>query len=151
MKYYYHYKIDKYNLTISEEDGYIIAINLKTEELNAIYKETSLILKTKNELVEYFNNKRTTFDIPIKLTGTEFQNKVWESMQKIPFGKTMSYQELSLKLGSKNYARAVGNACNKNKILIIIPCHRVVSKNSIGGFAYGLKMKEDLLNIETKK
>lgn len=151
MKYYYHYKIDKYNLTILEEDGYIIAISLKTEELNAIYKETSLILKTKNELVEYFNNKRTTFDIPIKLTGTEFQNQVWESMQKIPFGKTMSYQELSLKLGSKNYARAVGNACNKNKILIIIPCHRVVSKNSIGGFSYGLKMKEDLLNIETKK
>lgn len=151
MKYYYHYKIDKYNLTIMEEDGYIIAVSLKTEELNGIYKETSLILKTKNELVEYFNNKRTTFDIPIKLTGTEFQNQVWESMQKIPFGKTMSYQELSLKLGSKNYARAVGNACNKNKILIIIPCHRVVSKNSIGGFSYGLKMKEDLLNIETKK
>ena len=84
--------------------------------------------------------------------GTEFQKKVWEEMQKIPYGKTRTYGELAEKVGNPKGARAVGMACNKNKIPVIIPCHRVVGKNGkLTGFAGGLDIKELLLKIEGDK
>lgn len=111
--------------------------------------ETNFIKDIKNQLDEYFSGKRTTFDIKINPVGTDFQKLVWKELQKIPYGKTKSYSEIAAAAGNKNAQRAIGNACNKNPIMIIIPCHRVVSKNNnIGGYAYGSKIKQKLLNIE---
>ena len=111
--------------------------------------ETDFIKDIKNQLDEYFLGKRTIFDIKINPTGTDFQKLVWKELQKIPYGNTKSYSEIAAIAGNKNAQRAVGNACNKNPIMIIIPCHRVVSKNNnIGGYAYGSTIKQKLLNIE---
>ena len=88
--------------------------------------ETDFIKDIKFQLDEYFSGKRTTFDIKINPTGTDFQKMVWKELQNISYGETKSYSEIAAATGNKNAQRAVGNACNKNLIMIIIPCHRVV-------------------------
>lgn len=111
--------------------------------------ETNFIKDIKKQLGEYFSGKRTTFDIKINPTGTDFQKMVWKELQNISYGETKSYSEIAAAAGNKNAQRAVGNACNKNPIMIIIPCHRVISKNNnLGGYAYGRSIKQKLLNIE---
>ena len=111
--------------------------------------ETNFIKDIKKQLYEYFSGKRTIFNIKINPTGTDFQKLVWKELQQIPYGKTKSYSEIAKAIGNKNAQRAVGSACNKNPIMIIIPCHRVISKNNnLGGYAYGSKIKQKLLNIE---
>jgi len=111
--------------------------------------ETNFIKDIKKQLYEYFSGKRTIFNIKINPTGTDFQKLVWKELQKIPYGKTKSYSEVAMSCNNKNAQRAVGFACNKNPIMIIIPCHRVVSKNNnLGGYAYGSEIKQKLLNIE---
>ena len=126
---------------------------LKRIEFVKSYQEAneddSFQKKIKKELLEYFEGKRRKFGIPLEVEGTEFQKKVWVEMAKIPFGETMSYGELAEKIGCPKGARAVGLACNKNKIPIIIPCHRVVGKNgNLTGFAGGLDVKAQLLKLE---
>jgi len=123
----------------------------KVENLpNKCKKENHpVLIKTEHQLKEYFAGNRKEFDIPLKLEGTDFQKKVWQELLKIPFGKTISYQELAEKMGDKNKARAVGNANGKNPIPIIIPCHRVIEKNGkLGGFGGGLHIKQYLLTLE---
>lgn len=133
----------------------IITENDKLKGINFVesYKETteddSFQKEIKKELMEYFEGKRKVFEIPLEVEGTEFQKKVWTEMAKIPFGEKMSYGELAEKSGCPKGARAVGLACNKNKIPIIIPCHRVVGKNgNLTGFAGGLDIKAQLLKLE---
>ena len=111
--------------------------------------ETDFIKDIKKQLDEYFLGKRTIFNIKINPKGTDFQKLVWSELQNIPYGKIKSYSEIAAATGNKNAQRAVGNACNKNPIMIIIPCHRVISKNNnLGGYAYGSEIKQKLLNIE---
>ena len=111
--------------------------------------EADFIKDIKNQLDEYFSGKRKVFDIKINPTGTDFQKLVWSELQKITYGKTKSYSEIAAVAGNKNAQRAVGNACNKNPIMIIIPCHRVISKNgNTGGFAYGNSVKKKILELE---
>ena len=105
--------------------------------------------KTGLQLEEYFDGKRKEFDIPIKLLGTEFQKKVWNELLKIPYGKTVSYKDISIKIGNPNACRAVGMANHNNPILIIVPCHRVINENKkLGGYALGLDLKRRLLELE---
>lgn len=135
-------------LEIICENGELVSLKLVDycEKSNI---KTDFIKDIKNQLGEYFFGKRTTFDIKINPTGTDFQKMVWKELQNIPYGETKSYSEVAAATGNKNAQRAVGNACNKNPIMIIIPCHRVVSKNNnIGGYAYGRSIKQKLLNIE---
>ena len=104
---------------------------------------------TELQLNEYFRGKRKSFSIPMTLDGTEFQQKVWKQLQLIPFGETISYQELAERVGDRKKARAVGNANGKNPIPIIVPCHRVIAKDgSLGGFGGGLPIKRYLLELE---
>ena len=85
---------------------------------------------------------------PFLTQGTPFQKKVWSLIEEIPFGETRTYGTLAKQLGNSNLARAVGNACNRNPVALLIPCHRVVGKNSLGGFAGGSEIKEQLLKLE---
>ena len=111
--------------------------------------EADFIKDIKFQLDEYFSGKRTIFNIKINPAGTDFQKLVWKALQNIPYGKTKSYSEIAAATGNKNAQRAVGSACNKNPIMIIVPCHRVISKSgNLGGFAYGNKIKLKLLGIE---
>lgn len=134
------------NLTITEEDGFITEIS-NTEIRYA--DNSDLINKTFEQLDEYFNKRRKHFDIPIKLQGTEFQLKVWNELKKIPYGKTKTYKEIATNINNYKASRAVGNANNKNKLLILIPCHRVVGSNAnLAGFVLGLETKNKLLQLE---
>ena len=111
--------------------------------------ETVLIKKANKQLQEYFSGKRKIFDLPLAPTGTEFQQKVWSSLRKIPYGTTNSYKEIAESIGNIKASRAVGMANNKNPILILIPCHRVIGTNGkLVGYAGGIDVKEKLLKIE---
>ena len=101
------------------------------------------------QLQEYFDLKRNTFDLKLQLNGTNFQQKVWNELQKTPFGKSISYLELSKKLGDAKAIRAVANANGKNPLSIVIPCHRVIgSDGSLTGYSGGLHRKKWLLDLE---
>ena len=119
------------------------------DKVNISPFETDFIKSIKLQLSEYFSGKRKEFSIKINPEGTEFQKAVWSELIKIPYGKTKSYSEIAQNIGNKNAQRAVGNACNKNPIMIIIPCHRIISKKGdMAGYAYGADIKIKLLNTE---
>lgn len=100
---------------------------------------------------EYFSGKRKKFDVSIVLEGTEFRKKVWKELMNIPYGETCSYKDIAIKIGNPKACRAVGGANNKNKIPIIIPCHRVIGTGGkLVGYAGGLHIKELLLENERK-
>ena len=104
------------------------------------------------EIDEYALGKRKNFDIPISFSSSCFYEKVWQELMKIPYGRTVTYGEIAKRISNSKAQRAVGMACNKNPIAIIVPCHRVVGKNAkSGGYAYGTELKEKLLEIEKSK
>jgi methylated-DNA-[protein]-cysteine S-methyltransferase len=123
---------------------------LKTN-INADYIEESsvVIQETKAQLNQYFEGKREVFDVPLHLVGTDFQKSVWIALQEIPYGKTLSYLELSKKLNNEKAIRAVATANGANAISILIPCHRIIgSDGSLVGYAGGLNAKMKLLTLE---
>ncbi len=106
--------------------------------------------KEKNEayfqIEEYLKGKRKSLDFPVIIEGTSFEKKVWKEVKKIPYGETITYGELAKKLGTS--PRAVGKALKNNPLPLYIPCHRVVAKNSLGGFSAGVPWKVFLLQLE---
>lgn len=103
----------------------------------------------KKQLREYFDGKRTEFNVPLAPEGTDFQKEVWETLLDIPFGTTSTYAKQSVKLGDIKKIRAVGSANGKNPIAVIVPCHRVIGTDgSLTGYAGGLDKKEWLLRHE---
>jgi methylated-DNA-[protein]-cysteine S-methyltransferase len=101
------------------------------------------------QLKEYFAGKRREFDLPLRMKGTEFQQRVWRELTKIPFGETRSYGQLAKRLNNPNGSRAVGLANGRNPIAVIVPCHRVIGADgSLTGFGGGLDRKEWLLTHE---
>ena len=116
-----------------------------------IPEDDAVIRQTRRELDEYFAGKRTDFEIPLDYPGTPFETKVWTELLKIPYGETRSYEDLALITSSKGAVRAVGSANGRNRIAIVIPCHRVVNKSGrLGGYGGGLWRKETLLALESR-
>ena len=148
MKNIGYYKFGEYLYEIVEENGYIVKIGVVDSIRDGV--SSSLVIdECIKELDEYFNKKRTVFNVPIKQFGTEFQMKVFEVLKSIPYGHTLSYKDVAILIGKPKASRAVGNACNKNPIMIVVPCHRVIGKNGkLVGFAYGTDLKEELLELE---
>lgn len=119
--------------------------------LEAEYEEgeSEILEDTRSQLAAYFKGKRTSFDLPLLLVGSEFQKSVWQELIRIPFGKTESYAGLSTKLGDLKAIRAVASANGANAISIIVPCHRILgSDGSLTGYAGGLATKKKLLRLE---
>lgn len=133
-------------ISIVEEDGFITAILFFYMKENP----SPLSEKAKIQVEEYLKGERKTFDLPIKMKGTDFQKIVWNAIYDIPFGKTISYKDIGDRIGSKGY-QAIGSACGKNPLPIIVPCHRVLGKDNIGGFSLGLDIKKSLLSLESGK
>jgi len=105
--------------------------------------------EAKQQLREYFTNKRQLFELKLNPAGTVFQRHAWQQLIKIPYGQTRRYKDIAAGLGNPNASRAVGMANNKNPIPIIIPCHRVIgANNKLVGYAYGLELKQQLLTLE---
>jgi methylated-DNA-[protein]-cysteine S-methyltransferase len=112
-------------------------------------EETDFLDEVKSQLSEYFAKERTSFDLPLRFVGSDFQKSVWEKLITIPYGKTNSYMELSRALGDEKAIRAVATANGANAISIIVPCHRIIgSDGSLTGYAGGLKAKQKLLQLE---
>ena len=146
-----HYKSPIGVLEIKLDNGTVIGLKV-IESCSKISERTGYFAVVIKQLDEYFAGKRTKFELNISPKGTEFQKKVWAELLKIPYGKTKSYQEIAEAIGKPNAQRAVGSACNKNPILLIIPCHRVVSKTGkLTGFACGIDRKEQLLKLEANR
>lgn len=147
MRYCYFYLFEIGRIGIVEEDGYIVQVGFDVY-YDKIF-ETELISKCQKELKEYFDKKRFTFSKYYKITGTDFQKSVYLILDTISYGTTCSYDEVAQLVHSRNYARAVGNAVNKNPLLIIIPCHRVIGKNKkLVGYREELNIKKYLLDLE---
>lgn len=137
------------NIEITEDNGKIISI--KKTEKNIISTDNKILLQAEKELKEYFDGKRKKFTLPLDLRGTDFQLRVWNVLREIPYGETRSYKEVALAAGNEKASRAVGLANNKNPILIVVPCHRVIGSNgAMTGFACGLDVKKKLLELEKK-
>ncbi len=107
-----------------------------------------VLKETATQLDEYFAGERTDFDVPMELDGTDFQREVWSELTRIPYGETISYGELARRVGRPSAPRAVGQANGRNPIPVIVPCHRVLASNGIGGYGGGLKVKRQLLAVE---
>ena len=114
-------------------------------------EDSEAIVQCISQLDEYFEGNRTIFDFPYNQTGTEFQLKVWRALEDIPYGKTISYLELSRRVGNEKAIRAVGTTNGKNQITIVVPCHRVIGSNgTLVGYGGDLWRKKWLLNHEAK-
>lgn len=111
--------------------------------------DSPIFLDAAAQLGQYFAGRRKEFDLPLHLTGTPFQKKIWDALREIPFGDTVSYAQLAGRAGNVNGARAVGAAVGRNPISVIVPCHRVIgSAGSLTGYAGGLERKRALLDLE---
>jgi len=125
--------------------------NTKNNDKSSNSTEEKVLEQCCNQLDEYFAGSRKDFELPLQPKGTAFQQKTWDQLLKIPYGETISYARLAIRVGNSKASRAVGSANGKNPIAIIIPCHRVInSSGSLGGYAYGLDVKRKLLDLEQK-
>jgi len=139
---------------VIESDGSAIT-SIKTESsikpVGSLQAD-ELTDKAAAQLDEYFAGKRSTFDVPLNPSGTDFQHRVWNALRDIPYGEIRSYKQIACAIDNPKACRAVGLANNKNPIWIMIPCHRVIGSNgSLIGYGGGLPMKEKLLKLENKE
>jgi methylated-DNA-[protein]-cysteine S-methyltransferase len=132
-------------LTIDENDGAIVAIRWADAPAG---NGSPLLAEAARQLAAYFDGGLDRFDLPLAPAGTSFEARVWVAMQAIPYGETRCYGDLAQAVGSA--PRAVGRACGKNPIPIVIPCHRVLAKGGLGGYSGdgGLATKQRLLALE---
>ena len=148
MIFQYSYETKLGSVTFVEEDGTLLAITTHhTYEGKRV--ETPLIKEAYRQLSEYLMGKRIRFDLPLNPRGTEFQQQVWKALCDIPHGETRSYKQIAETIGNPKAIRAVGMANNRNPLLIVIPCHRVIGANGkLVGYGAGIAMKEYLLKLE---
>lgn len=142
------------NLGIKTNDSYLIQLDFLTDNHALLTPTSAIAEKVVTQLNHYFNDSKYVFSLDLFLNGTTFQQKVWKALQKISVGSVKTYGEVAKNLASG--ARAIGNACRRNPIPIIVPCHRVVATNHIGGFAGNIsgnfkEIKCWLLQHEQKK
>ncbi|RYY21015.1 MAG: methylated-DNA--[protein]-cysteine S-methyltransferase [Sphingobacteriaceae bacterium] len=146
---YAHYRSPIGMIRIGETEAQISSIIFMEEEADLIQPENELLKTVCNQLHEYFAGKRSTFDFPVAQTGTAFQQQVWQEIDKVGFGKTQSYAQLSAQFGNPLAIRAIASANGKNKLWIVVPCHRIIGTNGeLIGYAGGLWRKKWLLQHE---
>lgn len=146
---YAHYRSPIGIIRIEETENEISSIIFLDKEVEMIQPENELLKTACNQLQEYFAGKRSTFDFPVNQPGTAFQQQVWQELNKVDFGKTQSYAQLSAQFGNPLAIRAIASANGKNKLWIVVPCHRIIGTNGeLTGYAGGLWRKKWLLQHE---
>lgn len=144
MKYHYTYETVLGSVTYVEEDGALLAI-YTDRTFDGIKQETPLIQEANRQINEYLRGERKTFDLPFRMQGTAFQKQVWEALLRIPYGETRSYKQIAEAIGNPKAVRAVGMANNRNPLLIVVPCHRVIGADGkLVGYGAGIEKKEFL-------
>lgn len=154
MEYWNTYKTKIGTIIIVESENRISrieTIKASEEYPNEGKMETPLIKKANRQISEYLEGKRKEFTLPLLIKGTKFQEKVWNALLQIPYGETRTYREIAKQIGNEKASRAVGGANHNNKVMIVVPCHRVIGSNKkLVGYAGGLDIKETLLKLEKK-
>lgn len=139
-------------LRITIERQCVTAITVAPCHTDEVPPRGSFALHVKEEIGRYFAGEAKKLDFPVRMNGTPFQVRVWEELRKIPYGSIATYGNIAGLIGSPKAARAVGMACNRNRLLLAVPCHRVVgSDGKMTGFALGIEKKEFLLKLEKQK
>jgi len=152
-----------HTILLVEEDGVLIRVKyldstptasrvqefIGAPEEDIYQQDTPFLNAVEAQLREYFNRDRTRFDLPFRYRGTDFQQQVWDVIASVPFGEHVTYGEIGQRIDRPKAARAIGNACGRNPIPIIVPCHRVLgSGGALGGYSSGLDKKRWLLQLE---
>lgn len=138
-------------ICILEQDGFITQVSWGTDAFPGDQElcETPLTKQAFEQLSLYLDGQLRQFSLPLKPEGTPFMKSVWQKLCEVPYGTTASYKDIAAAVGSPGAARAVGMACNRNPIAIIIPCHRIIgSRGDLVGFGGGLDLKKKLLTLE---
>ena len=156
VKYHSFFTIDNIHFTVISSTNGIKEIIFNLEKDNSklvntiqLQPEDPNLFSVYPQLKQYFIGKRKHFDLPLEIEGTEFQKRVWNELLKIPYGKTISYKELAIRLGDEKVIRASASANGSNPLPIVIPCHRVIASDaSLIGYGGGLEIKEKLLILE---
>jgi methylated-DNA-[protein]-cysteine S-methyltransferase len=145
---YYSTPIGLLEITGSEE-AVLSALFVETKNKPVSATIPNCLKECQLQLDEYFKGKRKTFDVPVLFTGTQFQKQVWSELTTIPYGRLTTYGALARKLNTPNSVRAIGNTNSKNKLCILLPCHRVVGQDgALVGYAGGLWRKQWLIEHE---
>ncbi len=146
-KFYYNSPIGSLKIIASENA--VDQIQFLTRNFPSSIPKTNYGKKIKQELDQYFKGSRSKFTLKFKAEGTQFQKDVWNAMKKVKYSKTVSYQDIAKMVHRPKAVRAVGTACGRNPLPIVIPCHRIItSDGKLGGYGGGIKKKEWLLNHE---
>jgi methylated-DNA-[protein]-cysteine S-methyltransferase len=139
-------------LLLIAEDGRLTGLHMPAEKHSppaAAVRDESAFTTVRLQLEEYFAERRSTFDVPLAPAGTPFQQRVWEELQRVGFGETITYAELAGRIGRPTAIRAAGAANGANPVSILIPCHRVIgSDGTLTGYGGGLEAKRFLLDLE---
>ncbi|MDR1377543.1 MAG: methylated-DNA--[protein]-cysteine S-methyltransferase [Synergistaceae bacterium] len=153
MKSIFFYGSPVGEIGIAEENGVISHVFFGRAQTPGGFEtgETPVIRTAMEQLTEYFDGKRKSFDLSLAFHGTDFQISVWKALLSIPSGETRSYKDVAVSIGKPKAYRAVGFANNRNPIVIIVPCHRVIGHNgSLTGYGGGLPVKQYLLDLEKR-
>lgn len=154
MNSYFYYDSELGRVGVAENGFALTHVQFEEEEppLRGEERETPLLKEAAAQLKEYFAGLRKEFDLPLSPKGTDFQQKVWAALQRIPYGETRSYRQVAEAVGNPRGCRAVGMANNRNPISILIPCHRVIGKDGgLVGYGGGLDRKKWLLALEKEQ
>lgn len=144
-----HYRSPIGIFKIEETGDSISSITVLDEETELLEPKTEVCKLALQQLHEYFTDKRSIFDFPCNQSGTPFQQQVWQELSKVDFGSTQSYIQLAVQFGNPLAIRAIASANGKNKLWIVVPCHRIIEKNGeLTGYAGGLWRKKWLLQHE---
>ncbi|MCQ2288619.1 MAG: methylated-DNA--[protein]-cysteine S-methyltransferase [Muribaculaceae bacterium] len=122
----------------------------KQLKLETVECDTPLLRHCREQLQQYFAGERKAFDLPIHVKGTDFTTRVWDAMAKVEYGTTATYSALAQAAGSPKGYRAAAQACHTNRLMIVLPCHRIVASKGLGGYRGGIQIKEKLLELEKK-
>ncbi|MDR1528653.1 MAG: methylated-DNA--[protein]-cysteine S-methyltransferase [Puniceicoccales bacterium] len=137
-------------LTITAENDHIVGIDFGVIP-SANYVNTPVIDEAFRQLSEYFAGKRKIFNLPLKLLGTDFQKSTWEALLTIPYGQRATYGDIARMMDKRKAYRAVGMACHRNPISVVIPCHRIIgASGNLTGYGGGIDIKAWLLGLEAK-
>lgn len=148
MNHRYHRQYPIGTICIEECDNHLINVYIDNNTSNST-KETNLLKESFRQLTEYFEGKRKQFDLLLLVKGTPFQKSVYAALQTIPYGEIRSYKEIANQIGNPKASQAVGQANNKNNLMIFVPCHRVIgSSGKIVGFGAGVEVQQYLLSLE---
>lgn len=150
MQAQYKFESDFCTIYLAADAKGLTYLSTRKMDLPLLETPTKILKQAVKELNEYFAGKRTKFDVPLNPSGTEFQKAVWNELTRIPYGETISYQELAIRINKPKAVRAVGAANGKNPLWMIVPCHRVIGKNgTMTGYAGGISLKKKLLLLES--